>query len=110
VSNVTFELVGGNNLTKLLLRFSLLLSMIQLNILELAKQGDTNAINTLVSQWLNLLRITPKTSFKQHCLQIMLESIEVPIQELVVPVICDGLINSSINYFNSAKIQHISGK
>ncbi|MEH2255431.1 hypothetical protein [Nostoc sp.] len=78
--------------------------MIQLNILELAKQGDTNAINTLVSQWLNSPRITSKTSFKQNCLQIMLESIEVPAQQLVVPVICNGLINLGIQSFNNVKI------
>ncbi|MEH1889086.1 MAG: hypothetical protein V7K92_06290 [Nostoc sp.] len=78
--------------------------MIQLNILELAKQGDTNAINTLVNQWLNLPRITPKTSFKQNCLQIMLESFEVPVQQLVVSLICDGLIHLSIKCFNSVKI------
>ncbi|MEH2404769.1 hypothetical protein [Nostoc sp.] len=78
--------------------------MIQLNILELAKQGDTNAINTLVSQWLNLPIITPKTSFKQNCLQIMLESFEVPVQQLVVPLICDGFINLSIESFKNVKI------
>ncbi len=78
--------------------------MIHLNILELAKQGDTNAINTLVSQWLNSPRITSKTSFKQNCLQIMLESIEVPAQWLVVPVICDELINLGIQSFNNVKI------
>ncbi|MEH2316872.1 hypothetical protein [Nostoc sp.] len=78
--------------------------MTQENILELAKQGDTNAINTLVSQWLNLPIITPKTSFKQNCLQIMLESIEVPVQKLLVPVICDGLINLGIESFKNVKI------
>ena len=78
--------------------------MIQLNILELAKQGDTNAINTLVSQWLNLPRITPKTSFKQNCLQIMLESFEVPVQQLVISLICDGLVNLGIQSFKNVKI------
>ncbi|MDZ8260874.1 hypothetical protein [Nostoc sp. ChiQUE01b] len=78
--------------------------MIQLNILEFAKQGDTNAINTLISQWLNLPTITPKTSLKQNCLQIMLESIEVPVQQLVVPVICNGLINLGIQSFKNVKI------
>jgi hypothetical protein len=78
--------------------------MIQLNILELVNQGDTNAINTLVNQWLNLPKITPKTSLKQNCLQIMLESIEVPVQELVVPLICDGLINLGIQDFKNVKI------
>ncbi|MEH2435596.1 MAG: hypothetical protein V7K25_15340 [Nostoc sp.] len=78
--------------------------MIQLNILELAKQGDTNAINTLVSQWLNLPAITPKTSLKKNCLQIMLESFEVPVQQLVVPLICDGLINLGMQSFKNVKI------
>ncbi|MEH1837856.1 MAG: hypothetical protein V7L20_03585 [Nostoc sp.] len=78
--------------------------MIQLNILEHAKQGDTNAINTLVSQWLNLPKVTPKTSLKQNCLQKMLESFEVPVQQLVVPLICDGLINLSIQSFKNVKI------
>ena len=78
--------------------------MIQLNILEDAKQGDINAINTLVSQWLNLPKVTPKTSLKQNCLQIMLESFEVPVQQLVVPLICDGLINLSIQSFKNVKI------
>ena len=96
--------MGIIELSKLLLRLSPVLSMIQLNILEFAKQGDTNAINTLVSQWLNSPRITSKTSFKQNCLQIMLESIEVPAQQLVVPVICDGLINLGIQSFNNVKI------
>ncbi|MEH2326737.1 MAG: hypothetical protein V7K32_24875 [Nostoc sp.] len=66
VLDVTLNVVSGNNWTKLLLRFSAVLSMIQLNILELAKQGDTNAINSLVSQWLDLPKITPKTSLKQN--------------------------------------------
>ncbi|MEH1824365.1 MAG: hypothetical protein V7L22_03185 [Nostoc sp.] len=73
--------------------------MIQLNILEFAKQGDTNAINALVSQWLNLPRITPKISFKQNCLQIMLESFEITVQKLVIPLICDGLVNLGIQSF-----------
>ncbi|MEH2328719.1 hypothetical protein [Nostoc sp.] len=34
----------------------------------------------------------------------MLESIEVPAQQLVVPVICDGLINLGIQSFNNVKI------
>jgi hypothetical protein len=38
------------------------------NILELAQQGDTNAINTLITQWLKLPSITAKTSLKQDYL------------------------------------------
>ena len=71
--------------------------MIQLNILELAKQGDTNAINTLVSQWLNLPIITPKTSFKQNCLQIMLESIEAGLGLLRNLPVAGAVIGASSN-------------
>ncbi|RCJ26943.1 hypothetical protein A6770_01855 [Nostoc minutum NIES-26] len=72
----------------------------QLNIVELAKQGDTNAINTLIDQWVKLFNVTAKTSLKQNCLQIILESIEVPTQQLVVPLICDGLTNLGIQTSN----------
>ncbi len=34
----------------------------------------------------------------------MLESFEVPVQQLVVPLICDGLINLGIQSFKNVKI------
>ncbi|NDJ24999.1 hypothetical protein GS682_25800 [Nostoc sp. B(2019)] len=78
--------------------------MTQQNILELAKQGDTNAINTLVSQWLNLPSITAKTSLKQDCLQIMLESVKVSEQQSLVTLIHNGLINLGIQSVEKVKI------
>ncbi|MBW4563524.1 MAG: hypothetical protein KME32_20750 [Mojavia pulchra JT2-VF2] len=77
--------------------------MTQINILELAKQGDVNAIHTLMSQWLNSPSITPKVSLKQDCLQIALESAEVPEQSLV-PIIRDGLIDLGIECTKKVKI------
>ncbi|MEA5570853.1 hypothetical protein [Calothrix sp. UHCC 0171] len=74
------------------------------NILELAKQGDTNAINTLVYEWLGLTTITTKTNLKQDCLQIMLESTEVPEQQSVVRVIRDGLIPLSLKSVAKVKV------
>ncbi|MDJ0733835.1 MAG: hypothetical protein QNJ47_07055 [Nostocaceae cyanobacterium] len=66
------------------------------DILELAKQGNNDAINTLVNQWLGIPSITVKTNLKQDCLQVMLESTEVPEKQSVVPVIRDGLIQLSL--------------
>ncbi|BAY18904.1 hypothetical protein NIES21_47580 [Anabaenopsis circularis NIES-21] len=78
--------------------------MKQLNILELAKQGDTNAINTLLMQWLNLPNITAKTNLKQDYLQVMLESARVPEQNLLVPVIQKELTNLGIQSVKKVKI------
>ncbi|AFY34177.1 hypothetical protein [Calothrix sp. PCC 7507] len=78
--------------------------MTQPNILELAKQGDTTAINTLVNEWLNLPSITAKTTLKQDCLQIMLESQEVPEQQSLVPLIHNGLISLNIESIKKVKI------
>jgi uncharacterized protein (DUF697 family) len=78
--------------------------MTQLNTLELAKQGDTNAINTLVIEWLGLPSITAKTSLKQDCLQVMLESANIPEQNSLVPLIHHGLIDLGIQTFKKVKI------
>ncbi|OUL22899.1 hypothetical protein BV378_23615 [Nostoc sp. RF31YmG] len=78
--------------------------MTQLNTLELAKQGDTNAINTLVIEWLGLPSITAKTSLKQDCLQVMLESANIPEQNSLVPLIHDGLIDLGIPTITKVKI------
>jgi uncharacterized protein (DUF697 family) len=78
--------------------------MTKLDTIELAKQGDANAINTLIAQWLNLPNIKVKASFKQDCLQVMLESIQVPEQQSLVSLIQDGLINLNAPSFKKVKI------
>ena len=78
--------------------------MTQLNILELAKHRDINAINILVREWLNLPSITTTTSLKQDCLQVMLESVQVPEQHSVVPLIRDGMIDLNIQSVKKVKI------
>ncbi|MCT7967037.1 hypothetical protein NG799_11885 [Laspinema sp. D1] len=52
--------------------------MNQPNLLELAKQGDAKAIATLMNRKLQPKGITAKASMKNDCLQIMLESAQVP--------------------------------
>ncbi len=78
--------------------------MTQLDILELAKQSDTNAINSLVSQWLNSPSVTAKTNLKQDCLHIMLESFKVSEQQSLVPLIHNELINLGIQSVKKVKI------
>jgi dipeptidyl aminopeptidase/acylaminoacyl peptidase len=74
------------------------------NFVELAKQGDVSAITTLIGQWLNSQSITTKASLKDGCLQVMLESVQVPEQQVVVPLIRDGLIGLDIQYCKKIKI------
>ena len=74
------------------------------NFEELAKQGDVNAIATLISQWLNSQSITAKVSQKDSCLQVMLISAQVPEQQAVVPPIRDGLMSLGIQSVKKVKI------
>ncbi|MBD2134963.1 hypothetical protein H6F47_21715 [Sphaerospermopsis sp. FACHB-1094] len=78
--------------------------MNQSNNSELAKAGDINAINNLVNEWLQSPSITVKTTLKQDCLQIMLESAEVPEKESIIPCIRDNLLNLSIDSVKKVKI------
>ncbi|MBE9217602.1 hypothetical protein [Dolichospermum flos-aquae] len=78
--------------------------MNQSNHSELAKSGDINAINNLVNQWLHSPSITVKTTLKQDCLQIMLESAKVPEKESIIPCIRDNLLNLSIDSVKKVKI------
>lgn len=71
---------------------------------ELAKQGDVNAIATLITQWLNSQSITVKVSLKNDCLQVKLESGAVPQPQIVVPLIRDRLINLDIQSIKKVKI------
>ncbi|MEH2421437.1 MAG: hypothetical protein V7K48_11080 [Nostoc sp.] len=65
--------------------------MTQLNILELAKQGDTQAIAFLMNRHLHPKGITAKVAFKDASLEVILESAEVPNQQILVAFIRKGL-------------------
>jgi len=58
--------------------------MTQLNILELAKQRDAKAIAALMNRQLQPKGITAKATLKDGCLQIILESDQVPDQQALV--------------------------
>lgn len=65
--------------------------MIQPNTLELAKQGDTEAIASLMNRHLQPKGITATVTLKDACLQVMLESLQVPNQQALVTFIHKGI-------------------
>lgn len=65
--------------------------MTQPNILELAKQGDTQAIASLMNRHLYPKGITAKVAFKDACLEVILESAQVPNQQILVAFVRKGL-------------------
>jgi hypothetical protein len=63
----------------------------QPNLLELAKQGNAQAIATLMNRQLQPKGITAKAALLEGCLQIMLESAQVPNQQALVAFVRKGL-------------------
>lgn len=73
-------------------------------ILALGKLGDVNAIAALINNSLKGKRIVAKVTKKEDCLQIILESSEVPNQELLVSTIRSGLMSLAPESINQIKI------
>lgn len=71
---------------------------------EPAQQGDVNAIATLIKGWINAPGIAVKASWKNDCLQVKLESDEVPQEQSVIPIIKTGLIDIGIPTLARVKI------
>lgn len=65
--------------------------MTQPNILKLAKQGDAEAIACLMNRHLHPKGIAATVTFQDACLEVMLESAEVPNQQILVAFIRKGL-------------------
>jgi hypothetical protein len=78
--------------------------MTQPNILELAKQGDVDAIASLMNRHLHPKGITAKVIFKDACLEVTLESDQVPNQPILVAFIRKGLTGLGAASIESVKI------
>lgn len=67
--------------------------LLLMNILELAKQGDAEAIAALMNRYLKPKGITAKTDVYKGCLQVSLESTQLPEKQVLVAFvykkICD---------------------
>ncbi|MDZ8222397.1 MULTISPECIES: hypothetical protein [unclassified Nostoc] len=65
--------------------------MTQPNILELARQGDTQAIASLMNRHLHPKGINAQVAFQDTCLEIILESAQMLNQHILVAFIRKGL-------------------
>jgi hypothetical protein len=66
--------------------------MISSELMKLSKEGNPQAIATLINRQLQPKGITAKAAIKNGCLQIMLESAQVLNQQALVPFIRKGVI------------------
>jgi uncharacterized protein (DUF697 family) len=80
------------------------LTMSQTNLLELAKQGDANAIAALMNRSLQPKGINAKVSCKDSCLQVMLEAANVPNQQILAALVHQGIIKLEPNSINKIRV------
>lgn len=78
--------------------------MSQPKLLDLAKQGDTNAISTLINRNLNSKGITAKVSQSDNCLRVMLEAQTVPTQANLVNYIQNGVGKLGLSQIDTLQI------
>lgn len=75
-----------------------------LDITELAKQGDLEAIDTLFNQWLRSSGITSKVNLKNGCLRVMLEATQFPDRSALVAQILENVRQLRIQNCSQLKI------
>lgn len=82
------------------------MTIAQPNYLQLAKQGDANAIADIINLSLSK-EITAKVSLKDSCLRVMLDSATVPDQSTLVARVHQVLTN--INAESAKKLLNLMG-
>ncbi|MEA5505011.1 hypothetical protein VB735_18250, partial [Halotia wernerae UHCC 0503] len=80
--------------------------MTQANLLQLAKQGDAQAIASLMNRHLQSKGITAKAILEDGCLEVMLESAQVPNQQALVTFVYRGI--TSLGVVSIEKGEHPS--
>lgn len=78
--------------------------MTQQNPLDLAKQGDPNALAALMNRSLKPKGITAKVSRKDDCLRVMLESNEFPNQDSLINFIRSGVLKLDVSGINTLQV------
>lgn len=81
--------------------------MTQPNILELAKQGDVEAITSVINYLLKPQNVSAKAVLKDGCLKVILESVTIPEQESSVKLIRKLMINLGVESIKSVRIYGI---
>ncbi|MBD2542130.1 hypothetical protein [Coleofasciculus sp. FACHB-SPT36] len=75
-----------------------------MNILELAKQGNPQAIAAMMNRQLQPKGITAKANIKDGCLQIMVESAQVLNQDILVAFLRKGVENLGAESIKKVKV------
>jgi hypothetical protein len=78
--------------------------MTQENLRQLAKQGNPKALATIINQSLKPKSITAKVGLKDDCLQVLLESAEIPNQQAMVSFIRNGLTRLEVESIRTVKV------
>lgn len=78
--------------------------MTQQNLLQLAKQGNADAIVTLINRHLQAKGITAKAVLKDECLQVMLEAAQPPSQKILVPFLQKGITSLGCEIIRKVKV------
>lgn len=78
--------------------------MIQQNVLEIAKQGNAKAIAALVHQSLKRRDITVRAALKDNCLHVVLESVQTPDQQALVPFVRQAVIELKVKAIKAMRI------
>lgn len=78
--------------------------MTQQNLLQLAKQGNADAIATLINRHLQAKGITAKAVLKDKCLQVMLEAAHPPSQKILVPFLQKGITSLGCEIIRKVKV------
>lgn len=74
------------------------------NLIDLAKQGNTDAISTLINAQLQSQGITAKVALENSCVYVLLESATVPNQNAIAKFIFRGMMRLSIETADTLQV------
>ncbi|MBD2100860.1 hypothetical protein [Leptolyngbya sp. FACHB-261] len=78
--------------------------MPRLNSLEAAKQGSAEAIAALINSSLKPKGITAKVVLQQNCLKVLLESVQLPTQQVLAPFVFKGIKDLSLDSVQTVQV------
>jgi hypothetical protein len=80
------------------------MGMTQLSVMELAKQGDPNAIAALINRSLASKGIHTQATMESDCLKISLKASQIPNQKAIVTIIHRGLMILQVEQIKRVKV------
>ncbi|MFN6570701.1 hypothetical protein [Dendronalium sp. ChiSLP03b] len=74
------------------------------NLLEMAKQGNADAIASLMNRQLQSKGITAKVTLQDSCIYVLLESATIPDQRAIAPFVVQGMTKLAIEVADSLQV------